>query len=178
MKYDQYGQSWTTCAELFDMLYQDPALELDRFFLKFGGGTDSNDITQYNNAVDSLYADFPKLKTKREINIPVDEFDLEQQNSWHMPAEYLTMDIAKWVLDQCTTDAELQRCGKELLLYQERDAFMLLNYMKYLVDTLRANNVVWGVGRGSSVASFVLYKIGVHKINSLYYDLDPREFLK
>ena len=81
-------------------------------------------------------------------------------------------------MDQCSTDAELQRCGEELLLYQERDAFDLLRYMKYLVDTMRAQKVLWGVGRGSSVASFVLYKIGVHRINSMYYDLDPREFLK
>lgn len=63
-------------------------------------------------------------------------------------------------------------------MYQDRDAFDLLRYLKYLVDTMRANNVVWGVGRGSSVASFVLYLIGVHKINSLSYDLDPTEFLK
>jgi DNA polymerase-3 subunit alpha len=95
-----------------------------------------------------------------------------------MPDEYRSLDIAAWVLDQCSTDAELQRCGEELLLYQERDAFDLLRYMKYLVDTMRAQKVLWGVGRGSSVASFVLYKIGVHRINSMYYDLDPREFLK
>lgn len=178
MNYDQYGQSWTTCEELFTLLYQDPKLELDRFCLKFGGGHHSDAITRYNNAVDYLYADLPKLKTTREIDIPVDEFDQQQQSQWYMPEEYRSMDIAKWILDQCTTDAELQRCGEELLLYQERDAFVLLQYMKYLVDAMRANNVVWGVGRGSSVASFVLYKIGVHKINSLYYDLDPREFLK
>jgi DNA polymerase-3 subunit alpha len=95
-----------------------------------------------------------------------------------MPDEYRSLDIAEWILDQCSTDAELQRCGEELLLYQERDAFDLLRYMKYLVDTMRAQKVLWGVGRGSSVASFVLYKIGVHRINSMYYDLDPREFLK
>jgi DNA polymerase III alpha subunit len=68
--------------------------------------------------------------------------------------------------------------GKELLLYQKRDMFVLLQYLKYLVDTMRANNIVWGVGRGSSVASFVLFLLGVHKINSLYYDLPIEEFLK
>ena len=108
----------------------------------------------------------------------LEQFDHRCRNTWFMPDEYKQLDIAELVLAKCTTPEQLQRCGEELLLYQERDAFMLLNYMKYLVDTLRANNVVWGVGRGSSVASFVLYKIGVHKINSLYYDLDPREFLK
>ena len=89
-----------------------------------------------------------------------------------------SLDIAKFVLDQCQNEEELQRAGKELLLYQERDMFVLLQYLKYLVDTMRTNNIVWGVGRGSSVASFVLYLIGVHKINSLYYDLPIEEFLK
>jgi DNA polymerase III alpha subunit len=95
-----------------------------------------------------------------------------------MPQEYKNFDIAQYVLELCKTQEELQRVGQELLLYQDRNLFMLLRFMKYLVDTLRKNNIVWGVGRGSSVASYVLYLIGVHKINSLYYDLDITEFLK
>jgi DNA polymerase III alpha subunit len=95
-----------------------------------------------------------------------------------MPSEYYSIDIAQWILDQCKTDAELQRAGEELIMFQERNMFNLLKYLKYLVDTLRKNNIVWGVGRGSSVASFVLFLIGIHKINSLYYDLSIDEFLK
>jgi DNA polymerase III alpha subunit len=56
--------------------------------------------------------------------------------------------------------------------------FDLLFYLKYLVDTMRENKIVWGVGRGSSVASYVLYLIGVHKIDSIKYELDINEFLK
>ena len=63
-------------------------------------------------------------------------------------------------------------------MFQERNLFNLLKYLKYLVDTMRDNNVIWGVGRGSSVASYVLYLLGVHRINSMYYDLDPGEFLR
>jgi DNA polymerase III alpha subunit len=88
------------------------------------------------------------------------------------------MDIAKYVLDKCNTEAELQRAGEELIKFQEREMFILLKYLKYLVDTMRSNNIVWGVGRGSSVASFVLFLLEVHRINSLYYDLSIDEFLK
>ena len=95
-----------------------------------------------------------------------------------MPDEYKTLDIAQYILDLCTTEPELQRVGEELLLYQERNLFPLLQYLKYFVDTMRANKVVWGLGRGSSTASYVLYLLGVHKINSLYYDLPVEEFLK
>ena len=112
----------------------------------------------------------------RDISVP--EFDRERQSHWFMPDDYKNMDIAKHVLELCVTDAELQRVGEELLLYQERDLFDLLRYMKYLVDVMRTNHVIWGVGRGSSVASYVLYLLGVHRINSMFYDLDPREFLR
>ena len=95
-----------------------------------------------------------------------------------MPQDYLELDIAQWILNKCETQEELQRVGNELLLYQERDLFLLLKQLKYIVDTWRANNIVWGVGRGSSVSSYVLYLLGVHKINSLYYDLDITEFLR
>lgn len=108
----------------------------------------------------------------------VEEWDHRCQANWYMPDEYKNMDIAAHVLNLCQTDAELQRCGQELMLFQERDLFNLLRYLVYLVDIMRENRLIWGVGRGSSVASFVLYKLGVHKINSLHYDLDPAEFLR
>ena len=157
--------------DLCDLLYQNPNIELTNFLV--------DDPELFNKSVRNLYADFSKLK-KYLTNYSVDmaEFDAANQNSWYMPQEYKDFDIAQYVLELCKTQEELQRVGQELLLYQDRNLFMLLRFMKYLVDTLRKNNIVWGVGRGSSVASYVLYLIGVHKINSLYYDLDITEFLK
>jgi len=111
-------------------------------------------------------------------DISVPEFHLTQQMKWHMPEEYQQLDIAEYVLGLCSGEAELQRCGAELLLYQERDLFNLLCYLKYLVDVMTANRIIWGVGRGSSVSSYVLYKLGVHRIDSLYYNLDVGEFLR
>jgi DNA polymerase III alpha subunit len=95
-----------------------------------------------------------------------------------MPQSYKDLDIAKYVLELCESDTELQRCGHELMLFQERNLFDLLRYLKYLVDVMTENQLIWGVGRGSSVASFVLYKLKVHRINSMYYELDPAEFLR
>jgi len=111
-------------------------------------------------------------------DIAVPEFHLTQQLNWHMPNEYKTLDIAAHILGLCNSEAELQRCGAELLLFQEYNLFDLLRYLKYLVDVMISNRVIWGVGRGSSVASFVLYKLGVHRIDSLYYKLDINEFLR
>jgi DNA polymerase III alpha subunit len=116
--------------------------------------------------------------SETDISMSVDEYDMMNQRNWLMPEEYQQLDIAQHVIDLCKTQPEIQRAGEELLMFQERNLFNLLKYLKYLVDTMRDNNVIWGVGRGSSVASYVLYLLGVHRINSMYYDLDPSEFLR
>ena len=170
MKYDQYGQAYTTSSELCDLLYKNPTLDISRFQVE--------DSLEYNRSVAELYAELDLLDSYQIINQTIEEFDQTLQNNWHMPQEYKNMDIAEYVLGLCREDHELQRVAQELLLYQERDLFDLLRYLKYLVDTLRQNNIVWGVGRGSSVASYVLFLIGVHKIDALYYNLDIEEFLK
>lgn len=170
MKYDQYGQAYTNSNELCNLLYRNPNLDISRFQVE--------DSLEYNRSVAELHAELDLLDSYHEINQTIEEFDSNLQRNWHMPQEYRDMDIAAYVLNLCHQEHELQRVGKELLLYQERDLFDLLRYLKYLVDTLRKNNVVWGVGRGSSVASYVLFLIGVHKIDSLYYNLDIEEFLK
>ena len=120
----------------------------------------------------------PDLQQQRFHSASVPEWHAQQQSNWHMPDEYKKLDIAEYILSLCNSEAELQRCGMELLLYQERDLFNLLRYLKYLVDTMTENQIIWGVGRGSSVASYVLYKLGVHRIDSMFYNLDVREFLR
>lgn len=121
---------------------------------------------------------WPDLVVYQDPQISVAEFDRQHQQHWLMPKQYAELDIAEHVLSLCQTTAELQRCGQELLMFQERGLFDLLRYLKYLVDTMQQNNIVWGVGRGSSVSSYVLYLLKVHKIDSLYYDLDAAEFLR
>ena len=110
--------------------------------------------------------------------VTVEEFDHENQSQWLMPDRYKNMDIAEYVLSLCESEAALQRVGEELLLYQSRDLFDLLKYLKFLVDLMQENNLIWGVGRGSSVASYVLYLLNVHRIDSLHYNLDIAEFLR
>lgn len=114
----------------------------------------------------------------QDSTISVPDYDALQQRNWHMPDQYKSMDIAAHVLALCTSDQQLQRVGHELLLFQERNMFDLLRYLCYLVDTMIQNHVIWGVGRGSSVASYVLYLLGVHRVDSMFYDLDPGEFLR
>ena len=119
-----------------------------------------------------------KFLDASDESVTVEQFDHDNQSNWFMPEEYKNFDVAEYVLNLCKTDSELQRVAHELLLYQEKQLFDLLKYLKYLVDTMKQNNIIWGVGRGSSVSSYVLYLLEVHRVDSIYYDLDPEEFLR
>jgi len=166
---DKYGRQIYSEKDICDIYLKNPDIKLNNVLV--------SDKIRFDQA---LYVEHIPTLIKHifDEDMSIEEFDEQCQDHYFIPPEYAKFDIAKFVLDQCQNDAELQRAGAELLLYQERDMFMLLRYLKYLVDTMRANDIVWGVGRGSSVSSFVLFLIGVHKINSLYYDLPIDEFLK
>lgn len=161
MKTDVYGQQVFTEKDVCEQLMRNPVLEDYGTFL-----------VENISDIDTI------IKHYIEPDVDIDEFHRQNQQNWLMPKEYKQLDIAKHILDLCKTNYELQRVGEELLLYQARDLFDLLRYLVYLVDTMRANNIIWGVGRGSSVASYVLYLLGVHRVDSIYYDLDIREFLR
>ena len=168
MRTDIYGQQIYNEMELCLLYLQDPSRTINKVLVE--NEIKFDEILQLENV--------PELIKYNSLDITVEQFDNLNQSNWLMPEKYKTMDIAQYVLEQCNGEAELQRAGEELLLFQERDMFVLLRYLKYLVDTMRENNIVWGVGRGSSVASFVLFLLGIHRINSLYYDLSIDEFLK
>lgn len=111
------------------------------------------------------------------LNYPIPPNDIDTSR-WSIPKEYQDLDIENWVLNQCKDVLSYSRAEQELALYRQNDMIPVLKTMKYIVDTLRANNIVWGVGRGSSVASYVLHVIGVHKIDSIKYNLPIEEFFK
>jgi DNA polymerase III alpha subunit len=169
MKSDKYNRQILNESDICELYLADPDRTLKNVLIE--NGIDFNDDVLELTRI-------PKLVKYQKLSISVDEFDKVSQNNWYMPDEYINFDVAKWVLDQCKQDHELQRVGEELIKFQEYGLFPLLCYCKYLVDTMRKHNIVWGVGRGSSVSSYVLYLIGIHRINSLHYDLSIDEFLK
>lgn len=101
-----------------------------------------------------------------------------QDRTWFTPKTYLTIDLDSYCLEKCTNDQQRSRAQMELNLVHNFGAEALFLHLIYLVDHWRSQNRVWGVGRGSSVSCFLLYLIGINKINPLDYDLDHREFFK
>ena len=172
MRTDQHGQIILDESDLCDAVMRGQEIR------QFGQALVDDSVDLETAAL--ILDDVPTFIHYNELaaEMPTAEFDHRNQNTWFMPESYRQLDIAEYVLSLCANDHELQRCGHELMLYQERGLFDLLRYLKYLVDVMTKNHLIWGVGRGSSVASYVLYKLRVHRIDSMFYDLDPTEFLR
>ena len=171
MKTDELGIPRFSNRDLIDMIYSG---HVDKCHVVLCDPSD--DIEKFNAAMREQY--LPELAKYIPLDVDQKDFDGALQSEWFMPDEYKTFDILQYLVDKCESADEYVRVVDEWEEFHKRDMIDLLRYMKYLVDFMRENRIVWGVGRGSSVASYVLYLIGVHRINSIQYDLDWREFLR
>jgi hypothetical protein len=170
MRLDKYSNPIFSEQDLFDALYQ--SYQFD--------ATDTLLVDQRSDAIKQLESKIGfKFLEPYDTHFEVSDYDFACQSNWYMPEEYKTLDIEAWIWQQTPPwDPQHTRVTEELSAFKERNMLDLLRWLKYFVDTCNKNNVVWGVGRGSSVASYILYLIGVHHIDSIKYNLDWQEFLR
>ena len=168
-KINDHGDVIFSEEDAIDLLYTDPDFDITKLYF--------SDITKYTDSLKELGIDLPVINTVPQ-RPAIPEFDKSNCDKWHMPEKYYQINVLEWLLDKCQNDEEKLRVQMEYDLFEKKNFIRVLQFLIYFVDTLRANNVVWGVGRGSSVASFCLFLIGVHKINPLLYNLDITEFLR
>ena len=172
MKTDSLGIPRFSNQDLIDMIYSGHA---DKCHIVLCDPSD--DVDKFNSAMKEQGMD--PLQKYVPLDVDQKTFDGVCQSEWFMPDEYKELDVVAHLYSLCPGDDKpFHRVNEELAEFQRREMFDLLRYMIYLVDFMRENKIVWGVGRGSSVASYVLYLIGVHRINSIQYGLDWREFLR
>ena len=169
MKISDCGLVGRTEEELIDIIKTNPDANISI--------TSIVGLSKYNDAIRELYSDFALLPQWSQCEV-AEDFHTQLQSIWLMPDKYKQIDIIKILVDSCKDDVELTRIAQELILYAEFNLIDLLRYLHYMVTTLKENNIVLGIGRGSSVSSFVLYKLGVHKINSIKWELNYKDFLK
>lgn len=131
---------------------------------------------EYNSHAEEF--DLPPLHLETSCDLGYTDFHLENSKTWDIPNKYKQIDVLQYCLDKCKTEKEIERVCEEIILFQERSLMPLLQASIYFVDYMRDNKYVWGVGRGSSVSSYCLFLIGIHKIDSIRYNLPIREFLK
>lgn len=171
MNINEYGAVIVNQDELFEAIYSGKIKKIENIFL------DDNCVEQFNSALRQNRDSFAPLQQYTVPDESLEFFDEANQCTWFMPEDYCP-NLVEMLYGMCTTEEQTNRVSQELELFIQHGMMDLLFYLKYLVDTMRENNIVWGVGRGSSVASYVLYLIGIHKIDSIKYGLDIKEFLK
>jgi DNA polymerase III alpha subunit len=119
----------------------------------------------------------------KELDLPSITDTADWSKDFNIPQHYKDLDVDEYIMKLVPTGGiDIESCKarveQELALYKARNLYPMLQLVIYIIDTFKKNNLVRGVGRGSSVASYVLYLIGVHKVNSHKYKLNIREFLK
>lgn len=138
---------------------------------------ESDDIDNFNEIMKNAGIDI-NIKTENNSELINGEEIKNMVEDWLMPEKYKNIDIEKWFLEKVLTEEEKKRVESELIVFKKNNGYNFLRFLIYLVDFMKENNIIWGAGRGSSVASYCLYLIGIHRINSIKYDLDFGEFLK
>jgi DNA polymerase III alpha subunit len=168
MKLDKFANPIFNEADVFDALYAGHQSAISNIVVE-----DNYEFSQLSNIAEITFA-----KNLETLATTVEEYDAINQHYWFMPKHYYTFDIQEYCISKCNTVDEQTRVIEELTEFKNRNLMQLLQWLKYFVDTCLAENIIWGVGRGSSVSSFVLYLLNVHRIHSIKYNLDWREFLR
>jgi DNA polymerase III alpha subunit len=174
MWYDNYidsnGEIILDDKAVFNLLYEGADLNNVKC-------TRSKDLEIYNNIIDEYDLNISKLQFVSSTD-DKKEFIQKCLNNWFLPEKYTHMDPYDYIRNLTKTQQENDRVELEIQMFEERNMKNVLRFMIFFINFMRENNIVWGVGRGSSVASYCLYLLGVHKVNSLHHDLDIKEFLK
>jgi DNA polymerase III alpha subunit len=170
MQKDLFGNLTLNEQELFDVLYTNPNILLSNITV---------DNETYKRFLESAKNNLEKFELPKiqDNSKSIEDFDKINQQNWFMPKNYCP-NLIESIYELCDTDEKKDRVTKELELFIRQNMLDVLFYLKYLVDIMRNNNIIWGVGRGSCVSSYVLYLIGIHKIDSIKYNLEITEFLK
>ena len=166
-----YGQAILSSDNLRELLLQ--GKNISHLNVVF-----DDEITLFEKYQSELLPDTITFLGAPEEKLSFDEFHQQCADTWIFPEIYQQINVETWLLDKCKTDEQISRVKEEYKLYKERDLIMILRLFIFLVDYMRKNNFIWGVGRGSSVSSYILFLIGVHRVDSLKYGFDINDYLK
>lgn len=169
MKLDKFANPIFNEADVFDVLYS-------------GHQTALSDIVVDDNYELSKLAEIAEINfatiDESMYDMSIEDFDSKAQDLWFMPEAYYSFDVHQYCISKCKSPDEETRVLEELAEFEKRKMIRVLQWLKFFVDTCLQEQIIWGVGRGSSVSSFVLYLLNVHRIDSIKYNLDWREFLR
>lgn len=171
LKINMYGQAILSSSHLRELLLQGKNIShLNVIF--------DEEIELFKKYQSELLKESIIFLDAPEEILTFDEFHKKSADEWIFPEIYQKVNVLQWLLNKCKTQEQIDRVHLEYKMYEDRDLVMLLRLFIFLIDYMRKNNFIWGVGRGSSVSSYILYLIGVHRVDSIKYKLEIKDYLK
>lgn len=129
------------------------------------------EVEEYNNLVDLPIV----VKTELTTNTPV----------WVLPDKYADIDLDAYLITLVDRvkkddlyDQRLIRLSEEISLFKELQLEEVLKTLIFIIEEFDKQKIVWGVGRGSSCSSYLLYLIGLHEVDPVKYSIEVSDFLR
>ena len=130
----------------------------------------------------------PEIKKYNEVSdVPIkvksecDEIDLR----WILPDHYKYLDLDEYLLklaDKIEKDKwyeqRVERLCQEIWMFRALNLDEVLRTLIYVIDVMTEKNVIWGVGRGSSCSSYLLFLLGLHEVDPVRYGIEITDFIR
>lgn len=118
-------------------------------------------------------------KYQTKITYEIEDVDLKPETSFDEDKfEDIVLKLYNNQPSDISETDHQNRFESEMRYFIDNNHQRTLIVLNDLVEKFREDGVVWGVGRGSSVASYILFLLGIHDINPIKYNISPREFYK
>lgn len=127
----------------------------------------SNELLNNNEIILYNKNSYDKLKVKSDYK--------SLDYAINIPEKYLNVDFS---FIKYNNPLYQERIDLELEYIIKNDVLHLFQIVYYVLDVFRDNSIIWGVGRGSSCASLLLYSLDLHLVDPILYDIDMEEFFK
>lgn len=112
--------------------------------------------------------------------------DLIFPPEWKLPGHYKydlnLYDYLAGLVAQIEKDdlyvKRVERLAEEIWMFNQLNLDEVLRTLIYVTDVMKKKNIIWGVGRGSSCSSYLLYLLGLHEVDPVLYDIELTDFIK
>lgn len=137
------------------------------------------DIKQYNKSSGNA----TPIDTWESTELGTEKGPDADTFEWTIPKKYLELNI----VDLCvmalrdrrlTGDDYIERLSWELKQMDEKDMHQFVRCLLYVTHQFKEKGVLWGVGRGSSCASLIMYLLGINRVDPVKYNIPAEEFFK
>jgi DNA polymerase III alpha subunit len=138
----------------------------------------TQEVKDFNLLVDTEEEQIKSIPSQNQVHAAI------RPQQYILPARFLNLDLRQHVLEKYNEhlngaspkEIELHRIDAELEEISNRNIENLFKTIIFVVESFRRQGIVFGVGRGSSCACFILFLIGLNLVNPMVYNIPLDEF--